>query len=302
MVWNMDADGEVIEDSPSWRAFTGQRVEEWKGWGWLDAVHPEDRIRAEDALRRAVARAEAMSMEFRVFHAPSGGYRWTSVRAVPLLDADGDVRGWVGMNADIHAQKEAERALLDAKATLEERVWERTRQVRALASNLAAAEQHERTRIAQVLHDDVQQNLHALKLRMHGIADAETADAAENSLKQANELLASAVRAVRTLTAEINPSVLRESGLSNTLEWLALHMQEHHALHVDLELALDGGHAMEKGRQIMLFHAVRELLFNVAKHARVDRAELQARLDDGRARSQGRRLRPPKRPRAPARA
>ncbi|WP_425033049.1 PAS domain-containing protein [Pelagibacterium sp.] len=53
-VWETDAAGAVIKDSPSWRAYTGQTQEEW-GYGWLDAIHPDDREHAERQWREAIA-------------------------------------------------------------------------------------------------------------------------------------------------------------------------------------------------------------------------------------------------------
>ena len=55
IVWSTDVDGAVVDDSLSWRAFTGQTYEEWQGWGWLDALHPEDRARTAALWRQAVA-------------------------------------------------------------------------------------------------------------------------------------------------------------------------------------------------------------------------------------------------------
>lgn len=113
IVWTRDAAGGLAEDSPSWRAFTGQTEEEWRT-RWLDAVHPEDRAAAEREWNEAVRDGKPMATEFRVCHAPSQTYRWTTVRATPLKDADGTVRGWVGMHIDVHESKKAEQTLRDA--------------------------------------------------------------------------------------------------------------------------------------------------------------------------------------------
>jgi protein-histidine pros-kinase len=104
-----------LEDSPSWRAFTGQTFEQWKGWGWLDAFHPEDRERVGALWRKAVSERTPVSTEYRIRHA-GGEWRWTAVRAVPPLEADGSVRGWVGMNTDITERKRAEQALRESEA------------------------------------------------------------------------------------------------------------------------------------------------------------------------------------------
>ena len=114
IVWTTDAKGVVVEDSPSWRAFTGQTIQQWQGGEWAQAVHPQDRATAEQRLRDAVENREPLSHEFRLYHAPSQRYRWTSVRAVPLWDPGGAVRGWVGMNTDITERKEAEDALRES--------------------------------------------------------------------------------------------------------------------------------------------------------------------------------------------
>lgn len=107
IVWTTAADGNVEEDSPSWRAFTGQTYDEWKGSGWLNAIHPNDREKTIDAWRGAVERRDKYDVEYRLQHV-DGDFRWTSARGVPLIDAAGNVAEWVGMNEDITARKRSE--------------------------------------------------------------------------------------------------------------------------------------------------------------------------------------------------
>ena len=113
-VWETDADGLVVTDSPSWRACTGQTLEESLGYGWLDAIHPDDRAHAERQWREAVAARGLVDAEFRL-RAPDGGWRWTNIRAAPVPDAAGRVEKWVGMNIDIDARKRAEAALRESE-------------------------------------------------------------------------------------------------------------------------------------------------------------------------------------------
>ncbi len=126
MVWTTDADGLVVEDSPSWRAFTGQSLEHFRGSGWADAVHPDDREETVKKWRDSLATQRPLDAEFRLSHA-SGGWRWTHARAVPLRDDADKLRGWVGMNSDVTerkgtevAQREAEAALRDANRRKDE--------------------------------------------------------------------------------------------------------------------------------------------------------------------------------------
>jgi PAS domain S-box-containing protein len=110
--WETDANGVVVVDSPSWRAQTGQALEDWLNRGWIDAVHPEDRGGAERQWRAAVEDRRNFDVELRVRNA-NGGYRWTNIRAAPVAGRGGEVAKWVGMNVDIHHRRLIHDALRD---------------------------------------------------------------------------------------------------------------------------------------------------------------------------------------------
>ena len=101
IVWTNTPDGRVEEDSPSWRAFTGQSYDEWKEFGWLDAVHPGDRAKTKALWTACVASKSLFETEYRVRRA-DGGYRWMAVKGVPIFGANGEIREWIGANTDIH--------------------------------------------------------------------------------------------------------------------------------------------------------------------------------------------------------
>jgi PAS domain S-box-containing protein len=97
MVWSTDASGVVTVDAPSWRAFTGQTWEEYRGYGWLDAVHEDDRTRARAAWLAAVASRTSYEVEYRT-RRHDGEFRWTVARGTPVLDRDGQIVEWIGCN------------------------------------------------------------------------------------------------------------------------------------------------------------------------------------------------------------
>ncbi|MBD8531708.1 MULTISPECIES: PAS domain S-box protein [unclassified Massilia] len=109
-VWSTAPDGRVLEDSPSWRAVTGQSYEEWKETGWLDAVHPDDRERAHRTWMECTTTRAVYETEYRLRQL-DGSYRWTAVKGVPIEGADGTVREWIGANKDIHAMVTAQAEL-----------------------------------------------------------------------------------------------------------------------------------------------------------------------------------------------
>ncbi len=95
---------------PSWRAYTGQTVEEVIGLGWLDAIHPDDRERTNQVWMEAVQTRSLYDVEYRIRGA-DGNYRYFQGRGVPILDEDGNIQEWVGICTDIHDRKQAENAL-----------------------------------------------------------------------------------------------------------------------------------------------------------------------------------------------
>lgn len=103
MVWETGPDGMVTTDSPSWRTYTGQTLDEWLGMGWLDAVHPDDRAYAARQWSEAVAARRLVNACFRVRRA-DGAWRLTKMRAAPLAGADGRIRKWVGINVEVDAE------------------------------------------------------------------------------------------------------------------------------------------------------------------------------------------------------
>jgi PAS domain S-box-containing protein len=118
IVWRRPASGEFATPQTRWSAFTGQTFEELRGWGWLDAVHPDDRDDARRGWAAAVAAQSLYQGEHRLRRF-DGEYRAVQTRAVPVADAaEGGVREWVGVGVDVTEQRAAEAALRASEARL----------------------------------------------------------------------------------------------------------------------------------------------------------------------------------------
>jgi len=188
------------------------------------------------------------------------------------------------------ALQEREQQLRSLAESLEDRVRQRTEalqekheEVRRLASALTLAEQAERRRIARLLHDDLQQILYGLRVRLHVLGLDFSVDIAPGLAEHLDYIKESTERAIdvtRTLSAELNPPVLKGEELEAVLQWLVQHMHEAYDLMVHLKV--EGNlkvHSEDK--RLFLVQLVRELLFNVIKHARVDEAWVEAYSDKG---------------------
>ena len=114
-VWQADAVGAWIWANRCWQSLTGQSAEVSAGTGWLDAVHPDDRVRIGEALGEArdTGRFEA---DLRLWHVAEGRHRWARLRAEPLPDGGGDPPGWIGILVDIdnlHGRQERQQHLME---------------------------------------------------------------------------------------------------------------------------------------------------------------------------------------------
>jgi PAS domain S-box-containing protein len=122
IVWTTPPTG-VVDDMPSWRKYTGQTLEQVQGWGWLDAIHPGDRARTTETWQQAVATNGVYETEYRIRRS-DGTYHPFAVRGVPVLEADGSVREWVGACTNISKRKRAEEkfksALIEKERTATE--------------------------------------------------------------------------------------------------------------------------------------------------------------------------------------
>jgi PAS domain S-box-containing protein len=179
---------------------------------------------------------------------------------------------------DITERRHAENALRQLNETLEKQVADRTRVaesrsklLQSLAVELVQAEEFERQRIADLLHDDLQQLIASARMQVQSAFDK---DDPGPILENVEQLLGDSLEKSRRLSHELSPPVLHQFGLAAALEWLVRHMDEKFGLKVRLESLLTS-EVKDAPLRVFLFRAAQELLFNVVKHAGVHSADVR---------------------------
>lgn len=118
VVWTNDPSGQMRGEQPGWAALTGQSREQYEGFGWSSAVHPDDAQATIDAWNEAVRARTTFIFEHRVRRRD---WKWGhfSIRGVPVLDARGNIKEWVGVHTDVTEAREAENALREETRILD---------------------------------------------------------------------------------------------------------------------------------------------------------------------------------------
>ena len=114
ILWTNDAEGKMTGQQSGWSALTGQTFDEYQGYGWSGAVHPDDVDGTVKAWNEAVAKRTNFVYEHRV-KLKNNTWGFFSVKAIPLLDTDGAIIEWVGVHTNITEQKKSEAVIRESE-------------------------------------------------------------------------------------------------------------------------------------------------------------------------------------------
>ncbi|MEE4364551.1 MAG: response regulator [Desulfotignum sp.] len=270
------------------RLLTGTR-HPMSGRSILPRIHPDDR-RKYYSLGESMAKhpGTTATCDLRLVQ-ENAGIVHVHLEGSTVKGAEGKFDQFRVALVDISEQKAHEKSLKKIQEELEDRVEERTaelaarnRQLAKLTSELTLAEERERKRVAEILHENLQQLLAGARLHLE-IHSEEVGGEDTAAWKTAYDLITKSIETSRTLSSELSPPVLYHKELPEALQWLARWMAATHQLDVDLALPNDFVFLREE-LKVLLFHSVRELLFNVVKHAQTSRAQVTMMEKNGQVR------------------
>jgi PAS domain S-box-containing protein len=225
--------------------------------------HEENQAIFEQTARSRQA-YHAYARPFSYPDQPQRGVTYWDWRLTPLCDDRGDVQFLVLSLDDVTERRHA----------IDE-LEHRARQLRRVTLEMLEAEDRERKRLAEILHDDLQQTLAAAKFQLSLLDGRVRSDEdLGETVSQVKQMLKDAIEKSRNLSHELGPAVLSQSGLDDTFEWLAQQMESKHGLVVHVQTR-GPIHSPSEPVRMFLYRAAREILFNVIKHAEVSEAKLR---------------------------
>jgi PAS domain S-box-containing protein len=276
----VDMQGHILDFNDLYCQMLGYSREELGTLTYLDLTPEEWRSMESDIVRDQVIPRGFSDVYEKEYRRKDGTIFPVELRTILSRDLSGEPNGMWAIIRDITDRKHAEEALRESEKqlrvlneTLEQRVQEKTEEVRRLASDLVIAVQQERQRISHVLHDDLQQRVYALQMQLKYLRDAleSRTDAIAQDVVQAERELHEILQLTRQISIDLSPPILPGEGLSHAISWLTTQLWQRYGLAVEIDAKGEFELSNEE-LHVLLFNCVRELLFNIVKHADVHRA------------------------------
>jgi len=256
IIWMSDVNQQCAYVNESWTTLTGRPREDALGGGWADGIHPDDMERSMEAYAKAFERRESFQLEHR-FRTSDAEFRWFFVQATPRY-TDGVFAGYIGSAVDVTERKAAEAAL----STLSQR--------------LIRAQEQERARLARELHDDINQQLALLGMRLDALKHRSQASAPElaHDIAKAIDAVTALTSDVQSLSHRLHSSKLMLLGLEAAARHLCRELSDR--LSIDIHFESTGVVAVNPDDvAVGLYRVLQEALQNAIKHSGSRRIEVQ---------------------------
>lgn len=268
-IFHTDASGYTTYVNPRWCQISGMTYNEAMGNGWFNAVHENDKERLRKGWEAATQKKEISVSEYR-FVRPNGSIAWVIGEAIPERDADGTIVGYVGTTTDITERKKTEKEMEETSEKL-----------RQLTAHLLNIREEERKRIGREIHDELGQQLTAIKMDVAWI-DKKTPpenDLFKTKLRNVIALLDGGNQSIRRILNELRPVILDDYGLLEALKWQAQQFSANTAVPVTFR-ATETPIRVAEEITTCVFRVFQEALTNITRYAQAGQVMVSLDIDD----------------------
>ena len=249
MIWMSGTEKQITYLNQTWLDYTGRPLDAMLGQVRADVLHPDEADRCREIYGKAFEQREPFQMEHRL-RRHDGEYRWVVTAGVPRYQVDGSFVGYIGTGVDITERKLAEEALS------------------TVSQKLIEAHEEESTRIARELHDDVNQRLAMVSLRLGYLKQSPPASAAylEQEIGAVTEAIADLVTDLQALSHDLHPPRLELLGLEAAATGFCEELSNRHGVTIDVHFE-NIPQALPREISLCLYRVLQEALQNVVKHS-----------------------------------
>ncbi len=258
----VNRDGYIEESNPALQRMLGLNWDELYHKPFTDFLPPEDASRCLNLFKESMEGKRDSFQVAKQYLTRDGRPAWGRFTVSPVRGIGADHRFAIGMVEDITEQKQAENEI----RTYQE-------QLRSLASELSLTEERERRRLATDLHDHIGQILALAQIKLGAMREAASSPSMAEAMDEVRRLVEQSIKYSRSLTFELSPPILYDLGFEAAVEWVAELIQNQHAIPISVQTDRQPL-PMDDEIRVLLFQAVRELLVNVVKHAKAQKAEV----------------------------
>ena len=262
-IWEVDAQGICTFVSEKVRSILGYSAEEILG------KTPFDFMPTEEAQRVAGIFSEIIKKKSRIHDLENwnltkdGRLICMLTNGISLLDEDGELIGYRGVNRDITDRKQAE-----------EEVKQRTKELKRLNDHLVLAEDNERKNLASELHDSVAQSLSMAVSQIKNIKGADSGYGIE-TLSNVQKYIENAIKEVRILIHQLHPQILKDFSIDMVLGYLIETVNEKKQLSINYINRLAEPITLIETTKLTIYRAINELIYNILKHSGSSFAEIE---------------------------